>query len=255
VIAIWLALRVADVIKSAHGMGYIPLFLQVENRPCLVVGGGKVALRKVHPLLEAGAGVTVISPRITPELARLAEAGRVSVMRRAYRFGDMRGYHLVYAATDDGELQRRLFEEARQLNILINVSDAPEFCSFIVPSVVRRGRLQVAISTAGASPATARILRDRLERWLGDEYEVLLEVMAAAREWLKRHEPDPDARARKLNALAASQLADAVRRADTAAAERIVRQCLGDRARFADLGVELVSIQGASADSHPAKIA
>jgi precorrin-2 dehydrogenase / sirohydrochlorin ferrochelatase len=250
-----LALRAAAVIKSLHGMGFIPIFLQVENQPCLVVGGGEVAVRKVRPLLDAGASVTVISPRMTAEIVRLAESGRVSLVQRAYRRGDMTGYHLVYAATDDRELQRRLFEEARHLNILINVADAPEFCSFIVPSVVRRGRLQLAISTQGASPAIARLLRQRIERWLGDEYEVLLEVMAGARDWLKHHEPSGDARARKLDALAASGLDDALRRADSDAAERIVGQCLGDGVRLADLGVELANIHNASAGGHPAKIA
>ena len=161
-------------------MGFIPIFLQVEGRPCLVVGGGEVARRKVETLLDAGAAVTVISPELTAALARQAEAGRISIARRAYRDGDMAGYHLVYAATGDRELQRRLFEEARRLNILINVADSPEFCSFIVPSVLRRGRLQVAISTAGASPATARVLRERMEQWLGDELEALVEVMAGA---------------------------------------------------------------------------
>ena len=219
-------------------MGFIPIFLQVEGKPCLVIGGGDVALRKVQPLVDAGASLTVISPQVTAELASLAESGRISLLRRSYRVGDMEGYHLVYAATDDRGLQRRLFEEARNLNILINVADAPEFCSFIVPSVVRRGRLQVAISTQGASPATARWLRQRMEHWLGDEVELSVEVMAGVRAWLKSHEANADERARKLNALAASDLNDALRSGDCAAVERIVGQCLGDGVRLADLGLE-----------------
>lgn len=228
-------------------MGFIPIFLQVEGKRCLVVGGGEVALRKVQPLIDAGASVTVISPQVTADLASLAESGRISLLRRSYRTGDMRGYQLVYAATDDREVQRRLFEESRTLNILINVADAPEFCSFIVPSVIRRGRLQVAISTEGASPATARLLRQRMEHWLGDEIEVLLEVMAAARAWLKSHEMDADARARKLNALAASGVDDALRRRDVAAVERIVGQCLGNGVGLADLGLEPKSFRSGSA--------
>ncbi len=152
------------------------------------------------------------------------------------------GTRLVYAATGDGELSRRLFEEARRLNILINVADAPDFCSFIVPSVIRRGRLQVAISTEGASPALARSLRQRMESWLGDEVEVLLEVMAAARDWLKHHEPDAAVRGRKLNALAASDLGDALRHGDVEAAEGIVVQCLGGAVSLADLGVQPLAI-------------
>lgn len=228
-------------------MGFIPIFLQVENQRCLVVGGGEVALRKVRPLLDAGASVTVISPQVTAELAYLAQTGRISLRHRAYRPGDMTGYSLVYGASDDHELQRRLFEEARHLNILINVADAPQLCSFIVPSVLRRGRLQVAVSTAGASPATARLLRERMETWLGDEYEVLLEVMAGARDWLKCHEPDRDARGRKLSALAASGLEDALRRGDAAEMERVVGQCLGDGVQLADLGVQLADVRNIGA--------
>lgn len=217
-------------------MGFIPIFLQVEGRPCLVVGGGDVARRKVGTLLDAGAVVTVISPELTAGLAREAEAGRISIARRAYRDGDMTGYHLVYAATGDRELQRRLFEEARRLNILINVADSPEFCSFIVPSVLRRGRLQVAISTAGASPATARVVRERMEQWLGDEMEVLVEVMAGARDWLKRREPDASVRARKLGALAAAEdLGRILRAGDISALERIAREYLGPEVTLNDL--------------------
>ncbi len=229
-------------------MGFIPIFLQVEGAPCLVVGGGEVALRKVQRLIDAGASLTVISPQVTAALASLAESGRISLLRRSYCPGDMEGYHLVYAATDDRELQRRLFEEARILNILINVADAPEFCSFIVPSTLRRGRLQVAISTAGASPAIARLLRQRMDQWLGDEFEVLLEVMAGARDWLKSHEADADERARKLSALAHSGVDDALRRGDADAVERLVGQCLGDGVRLADLGVQLASLRNANAE-------
>jgi precorrin-2 dehydrogenase / sirohydrochlorin ferrochelatase len=219
-------------------MAFIPIFLQIEGRPCLVVGGSAVARRKVETLVAAGAEVTVISPEVDAALAEMAQSGLIALLRRAYRDGDMVGRQLVYAATDDRQLQRDLFEEARRRNILINVADAPEFCYFIVPSVLRRGRPQVAISTEGASPATARILRERMDEWLGAEVEVLLEVMAAARNWLKAHESDPSARARKLNALAESDLGDALRRGDWRAAESLVARCLDCDVKLADLGLD-----------------
>src|SRR5260370_25519762 len=131
-------------------MGFIPIFLQVEAKPCLVVGGGEVAARKAQALLAAGASVTVISPQVTVALAEEAESGRISLLPRVYREGDMAGHLLVYAATNDPELNRHLFEEARRLNILINVADAPDYCSLIAPSAIRRGPLPVAISTARA---------------------------------------------------------------------------------------------------------
>jgi precorrin-2 dehydrogenase/sirohydrochlorin ferrochelatase len=219
-------------------MGFIPIFLQVEGKPSLVVGGGEVATRKVVSLLDAGARVTVISPKVTDEIERLAQAQRISLRRRSYREGDMKDCRLVYAATDDRDLQRLLCAEATRLNILINVADEPEFCSFIAPSVVRRGRLQVAISTAGASPAFARWLRHRIEQSLGDEVEVLLELMAALKDWLKRREPDRDVRARKLNLLAASELESALRRGDRGEVEAIIARCVGSELRLSDLGIE-----------------
>jgi precorrin-2 dehydrogenase/sirohydrochlorin ferrochelatase len=218
-------------------MGFIPIFLQVEGKPCLVVGGGEVALRKIRSLVAAGAALTVVSPEIVPAIAELADAGALGLLRRAYRAGDMAGQELVYAATGDVELSRRLFEEARRLNILINVADTPDCCSFIVPSVIRRGQLQIAISTGGASPALSRTLRQRIEALLGDELEVLLEIMAAARDWLKHHEADGAVRARRLNALAESSLGDALRRGDWHTADKIVAQCLESEVSLADMGV------------------
>ena len=218
-------------------MGFIPIFLQVEDKSCLVVGGGEVAARKAQALAAAGASVTLISPQVTATLTEEAGSGRIALLRRAYRDGDMAGHLLVYAATNDPELNRRLFEEARRLNILINVADSPDHCSFIAPSVIRRGRLQVAISTAGASPALARNIRERMEIWLGDELEVLLEIMAGARDWLKRHEPDAAIRARKLNGLAASDLGDALRAGDWGVAEKIIAEFLGQEVTLAELGI------------------
>ncbi len=219
-------------------MGFIPIFLQIEGRRCLVVGGGEVAARKIAPLLEAGASVTVITPEVSSGISELAQAGCLSLVLRHYCTGDMQGFQLVYAATDDRDLQRRLSDEARALNILINVADAPQLCSFIAPSVVRRGRLQVAISTGGASPALARLLRERIEQELGEHTEALLELMTGARNWLKSREPDRDTRARKLNALAASGVEDALHRGDLAAAQAIVGRCLGSEVKLTDLGIE-----------------
>jgi precorrin-2 dehydrogenase len=218
-------------------MGFIPIFLQVEGEPCLVVGGGEVALRKVEALVAAGASVTVISPVVTAALADVAAFREISVLQRAYRQGDMTGYRLVYAATDDRQLNQHLYEDATRLKIPINVADSPAFCSFIVPATIRRGRLQVAISTGGASPALARRVRERMESWLGEELEVLLEILAGARNWLKLNEKDATVRSRKLNALAASKLDEALRERDAQAADRIVAECLGREVGLADLGL------------------
>ncbi len=121
-------------------MGYIPIFLDVTGRECVVVGGGEVAARKVEALLEAGARVTVVSPRLSSQLQSLAARGLVTHIARDYERGDIHGCVLVYAATGDPKLHRELAAEARALGIPINVVDVPELCTFISPAVVKRGR-------------------------------------------------------------------------------------------------------------------
>ncbi len=149
-------------------MAYIPIFLDVTGRECVVVGGGEVAARKVESILEAGARVTVVSPHLSPILESLAASGSVTHLARNYQRGDIRGCVLVYAATDDPKLHRELAAEARALGIPVNVVDVPELCTFIAPAVVKRGELQIAISTGGASPAFAARLRRTLEDQFGD---------------------------------------------------------------------------------------
>ncbi|HLX37659.1 MAG TPA: bifunctional precorrin-2 dehydrogenase/sirohydrochlorin ferrochelatase [Candidatus Binataceae bacterium] len=208
-------------------MAHVPIFLDVTGRRCVVVGGGEVAARKVRSLVEAGAEVRVISPSIVEELRELAETRKIQHFERKYESGDMAEAVLVYAASDDIELHKMLHKEARQRGIPINIADAPELCSFISPSVVIRGSLQIAISTEGASPAMARRIRERLERLFGPEYGVTLEILRAARNHLKANEPDIRIRARKLTALAAIGIPEYLRRGDLDAIEAILRREIG----------------------------
>jgi precorrin-2 dehydrogenase/sirohydrochlorin ferrochelatase len=225
-------------------MGYIPIFLDVTGRECVVVGGGEVALRKVKALLEAGAHVTVVSPRVSPQLESLAARGLVKHVAREYECGDIRGCVLAYAATDDPKLHRELAAEARALGILINVVDVLELCTFISPAVVNRGELQIAISTGGASPAFAARLRRALEDQFGTEYAMTVEVLRAARRRLHAEEIDPADRMRRLKELADSALPDAIAVGDVAAIERILATYLGDGVGLAALGLALAK------DSH-----
>ncbi len=180
---------------------YYPVFLNVAGRHCLVVGGGKVASRKVEALLRHGAAVRVVSPRVAPELARMAAAGRVELHRREYRPGDAAGAFLVFAATGDAEVNRRIREEAVRCGALVNAVDDPEHSDFVLPAVVERGDLTIAVATAGKSPALARRLRERLEREFGDEYALWLDILAEARRLARERLPDPDARAEFLFSL------------------------------------------------------
>jgi precorrin-2 dehydrogenase/sirohydrochlorin ferrochelatase len=218
-------------------MAYIPIFLDVTGRECVVVGGGEVAARKVESLLEAGARVTVISPHLSPTLDSLAANGSITHIARDYQRGDIRGSVLVYAATDDPKLHRELAAEARALGIPVNVVDVPELCTFIAPAVVKRGALQIAVSTGGASPAFAARLRRELQDQFGTEYARTLEVLRAARRRLHADEIDPAERMRRLKDLADSTLPAAIAAGDVAAIDRILATHLGAGVSLAALGL------------------
>src|SRR5258707_1640475 len=218
-------------------MAYIPIFLDVTGRECVVVGGGVVAARKVESLVDAGAHVTVVSSQLSPLIEALVARGSVKHIARDYQPGDMRGCVLVYAATDDPKLHRELAAEARALGIPINVVDVPELCTFIAPAVVKRGDLQIAISTGGASPAFAARLRHALEDQFGIEYARTLEVLRAARLRLHAEEIDPAERMRRLKELANSALPDAIAAGDVAAIDRILATHLGAGVSLASLGL------------------
>jgi precorrin-2 dehydrogenase/sirohydrochlorin ferrochelatase len=158
-----------------------PLFLDLVGHPAVVIGAGGVATRKVRTLLAARARVTIISPAASGAIRQLARTKRVRWLRRCYRPGDLRGARLVVAATDDLAVNARVCAEAKRRGLLVNCVAPPAAGNFIVPSLVRRGGVILAISTGGASPAFAKRLRLDLERFLGDSYPALLKKMAANR--------------------------------------------------------------------------
>ena len=159
---------------------YFPLFLDLEGHRCLVVGGGPVAERKARALLECGARVVLVSPVLTPALAALAAAGRLRHRARAFVAGDARGCRLVVAATG-GPADRAVVAAARKRRVLVNAVDRPAWCDVILPSVLRRGELQIAVSTGGRSPALARDIRRRLEPLFGRELGEVVERAGRAR--------------------------------------------------------------------------
>ncbi len=173
--------RLAPNPIPATPMSYYPICLDITDRHCIVIGGGRVAARKAQGLLAHGARVTVISPQLDGELAPLAEAGRLAWRARPYRKGDLADAFLVIAATDDPAVQERIHAEAEAGNILLNVADVPKWCNFILPAAVRRGDFSLAVSTGGKSPALAKQLREELETQFGEEYATLLVVLGALR--------------------------------------------------------------------------
>jgi precorrin-2 dehydrogenase len=154
-----------------------PIFLDLSGRRCVVVGGGEVANRKARKLLQARARVVVISPEIKPELESVA----VEVHRRPYKEGDLHGAYLAFAATDSREANATVAREAQERRIPVNVADRPSDGDFALPSTLRRGRLQVAVSTGGASPILARKIKEKLEEVFGPEWAGIVEEIGRNR--------------------------------------------------------------------------
>lgn len=157
-----------------------PLFISFAGRRAVVVGGGRVAERKVTTLLEHGADVTVVAPAATEQIEHLANVGAIVWKRRPYEPGDLAGAFITFCATDNRTVNEAVYAEASSLNQLVNVVDVPDLCNAIVPSLISRGPLQIAVSTGGASPTTAREVRKSLEdqfpAWWGGYIETLGEV-------------------------------------------------------------------------------
>jgi precorrin-2 dehydrogenase / sirohydrochlorin ferrochelatase len=173
-------------------MKYYPVNLDIRGRKCLVVGGGAVGTRKVTTLVNCGAKVTVVSPVISSELTDLSAKGVIQIKQREYCSSDVNDIFLIIGATSDEKLNLRISEDAEKKNLLCNIADVPEACNFILPAIVTRGDLIIAISTSGNSPAFAKKLRKILEKQFGEEYAILLKLMGAIRKKLlaQAHEPE-----------------------------------------------------------------
>lgn len=178
--------------------GYMPIMLDCEERDCIVVGGGLVAERKVQSLLAVSAVISVISPDVTENLRLLYEAGRITWVSREFTPGDLAGASLVYAATHSTAVNAAICAEAKANGVLINVVTDPDSGTFISPSVLRRGRLMIAVSTSGAGPAVAAEICDRLENEFGPEYEDYLEFLYMMRKNIKQQVTQPETRQRLL---------------------------------------------------------
>ena len=164
---------------------YYPVFFDLEGRSALVIGGGRLALEKVEGLLAAGARVSVVASCVNEELAVLRDAGRIEHLARDYQQGDMHGRALVMAAEGDASANASLHADARAIGVPLNAADDPTNCDFILPAVVRRAPLTVAISTGGGSPAMARRVREELSDYLDAETSSLADLVAEVRAELR----------------------------------------------------------------------
>jgi precorrin-2 dehydrogenase/sirohydrochlorin ferrochelatase len=216
-----------------------PLFALIEDRACLVVGGGAVGERKVGDLLAAGARVTVVSRELTPGLAELAAQGRLHFIQGDFTPQHLDGMILVVGATDNMEVNRQVSAAAQARGLLVNIVDAPDLCTFIVPAQVRRGLLTIAVSTGGASPALARKVREELEERFGPDYGRYLRVLQAVRDQvLARRRGHPE-NLRLFQGLVAGPLQEAVAHGDRPRALAVLEKALGEVLPSEDLAVAL----------------
>jgi len=216
-------------------MRYYPICLDIQGRSCLVVGGGQVGTRKVRTLLDCGAQVTVVSPEGTPELVDMAQKGRVIWERRDYRSADQSGMFLVIGATDAETLNLRIQQDAEAAGRLCNIADKPERCNFVLPAVIQKGDLMIAVSTSGKSPAFAKHLRRLLEGQFGPEYAIFLDLMGAVRQRLLAAAHAPEEHKPIFEQLISRGLLDMIRRDDRPAINQLLAEVVGPDFLYEDL--------------------
>jgi len=174
-------------------MAYYPIFVELRDRPCLVVGGGREAQRKVEGLLGGEAKVTVVAPKLTKPLQKMLAGGEIDCIQREYQEGDIDDFHIIMVATDDGTVNNEISAEGRRKRIWVNAADDIPNCDFILPSVIRRGAITLAASTGGGSPALARRLREELEAYLTEEMPALADLLKEVRGDLRSRAIVPEA--------------------------------------------------------------
>jgi siroheme synthase-like protein len=205
---------------------YYPLFLDIENREVVLVGGGAVSARKAETVLRYGARVTVVAPAFTDEIEAWARDGRVSLRRKRYDHSDLEGATIVFASTDDGRVNEQIAHDCRARRIPVNVADDLALCEFIVPAVVENGSVQIAVSTGGKSPALARMLKRDLQRVIGSEYAEVNDLFGALRDDAKGALPTDADRKAFFDDLLAAGIVEMLRAGKTKEAyETIVAKC------------------------------
>jgi uroporphyrin-III C-methyltransferase/precorrin-2 dehydrogenase/sirohydrochlorin ferrochelatase len=200
-------------------MDYFPIFLKLKQRPCLVVGGGEVALRKVRLLRSAGAEVTVVAPELVPELEQMAQAGQIRHLCGVFEKPQLSNHVLVIAATDSREVNHAVFEAGEAQNVPVNVVDDPEHSSYITPSIIDRSPLVVAVSTGGSAPVLARLIRAKLESWIPAGFGRLADFATRFRDQVKARFGDVEARRNFWESVLEGPVAEAVMAGNQALAE------------------------------------
>jgi precorrin-2 dehydrogenase/sirohydrochlorin ferrochelatase len=169
-------------------MRYYPVFLDIAGKPVVVIGGGLIARQKMEGLMKAGAAITVISPQLNDDMSLLASEGRFRHEKRDYQPGDLEGYTIAFVATDDRAINATVAAEGKERGVMVNAVDDTPNCDFVMPAIVTRGELILAVSTSGTSPAMARKMREELEEFLTEDYVLMLELAAEVRAELREQD-------------------------------------------------------------------
>ncbi len=206
-------------------MKYYPVFWDITGKKCVVIGGGDVAARKVARLLDCGAKVCVVSPKLVAELVRLKDDRLIEHVNDDYAREQLYGAALVIGATDDEKTNAAVSRDAKARGIPVNIVDDPQKCDFILPSLVERGDLTIACGTGGASPALARHLREELENTYGEEYATLIDILGKLR---GRMEKNAGLGKLWFDGLLAAGLLDAIRVKDQSRVKKIVHDVTGE---------------------------
>jgi precorrin-2 dehydrogenase / sirohydrochlorin ferrochelatase len=203
---------------------YYPVFWDIRDKKCVVVGGGEVAARKVKRLLACGAAVSVVSPQLSPEFISLKAKKTIGHIAADYDIQYIAGAALIIGATDNEEINAAISRDARSLGIPVNIVDDPQKCDYILPSIVERGDLVIAVGTGGKSPALARYLREELESRYGVEYELLLNILGLLRPQMKNY-----ARGRKwFDSLIAAGILDLIKAGQWNEVKKTVAEITGE---------------------------
>jgi precorrin-2 dehydrogenase/sirohydrochlorin ferrochelatase len=190
---------------------YYPIYLDIENRNVVIIGGGNVCTRKAETMMRYGARVSVVSPEFTDEIEKWSAEGCLELRRKKYDASDLEGANIVIASTDDEAVNTQIATDCRERRIPVNVVDVTHLCEFIVPAVIERGSVQIAVSTGGSSPALARTLKEDLQRLIGPEYAEVNDALGSLRGAAKAKLPTDGDRKRFFDGIIAAGILDMLR--------------------------------------------
>lgn len=201
---------------------YYPIYLDIEDRSVVIIGGGNVCARKAETMMKYGARVTIVSPQFTEEIEQWAADEKLAIRRKPYDASDLDGANIVIASTDDTSVNEQVAADCRARRIPVNVVDVTPLCEFIVPAIIESGSVQIAVSTGGSSPALARTLKEDLQRFVGPEYAEVNDALGSLRDSAKRVLPTDVDRKRFFDGIIARGILDMLRAGHRTEAYRVI---------------------------------